>query len=88
MMGTKLRKVNLFALYVTENSVDFYFVKYFCENEHAFYFGEFAYELLNRDIKGYIIQEHLISTNKAFSELLELENAIDNHSFFKKKLLC
>ncbi len=83
-METKLSKVNLFALYVTENNVDFYFVKYFWENEHAFYFGESAYKLLNRDIKGYKIQEHLITTNKPFSELLELENAINNHIVLNK----
>ncbi len=78
-METKLNKANLYALYVTENKDDFYFVKYFWENEDAFYFGESAYKYLNRDIKGYKIQEHLIATSRPFSELANLETPIDNY---------
>lgn len=78
-MQTQLNKANLYALYVTENKDDFYFVKYFWENEDAFYFGESAYKFLNRDIKGYKIQEHLISTTMPFSELTKLENPIENY---------
>jgi len=78
-METKLNKANLYALYVTENKNDFYFVKYFWENEDAFYFGESAYKYLNRDIKGFKIQEHLITTSKQYSELANLETPIENY---------
>ena len=78
-METKLNKANLYALYVTENKYDFYFVKYFWKNEDAFYFGESAYKYLNRDIKGYKIQEHLIATTRPFSDLTILEYPIENY---------
>jgi hypothetical protein len=75
----EVHELHLFAFYVTEGNDYFYFVSYFWENLDAFYVGEASYELLNKNIKGYKIQEHLISTNLPFSEIFELESPINNH---------
>ena len=83
-MEAALNKAILYAVYVRENYSDFYFVKYFWENEAAYNFAELSYFYLQRDIQSYEIQEHLVSTNIPFFELTQLESPIKNFIVLNK----